>query len=45
MRRTLSAGALLARAAGFKKLAVQVSDNADRIERAYHLMQGDRKAL
>ena len=39
------AGALLARAAGFKKLAVQVSDNADRIERAYHLMQGDRKAL
>ena len=39
------AGALLARAAGFKRLAVQVSDNADRIERAYHLMQGDRKAL
>ena len=30
------AGALLARAAGLKRLAVQVSDNADRIERAYH---------
>jgi hypothetical protein len=29
------AGALLARAAGMKRLAVQVSENADRIERAY----------
>src|SRR6185312_12024844 len=29
------AGALLARAAGLKRLAVQVSENADRIERAY----------
>jgi hypothetical protein len=38
------AGALLARAAGLKRLAVQVSDNADRIERAYHLMHGDRRA-
>src|SRR5665213_3655792 len=37
------AGALLARAAGLKRLAVQVSDNADRIERAYHLMNGDRR--
>ena len=33
------AGALLARAAGLKRLAVQISDNADRIERAY----GDRR--
>ena len=31
------AGALLARAAGLKRLAVQVSENADRIERAYHV--------
>ena len=29
------AGALLARAAGLKRLAVQVSENSDRIERAY----------
>jgi len=29
------AGALLARAAGMKRLAIQVSENADRIERAY----------
>jgi len=29
------AGALLARAANFKRTAIQVSDNADRIERAY----------
>ena len=34
------AGALLARAAGLKRLAVQVSNNADRIERAYQ----DRRA-
>jgi len=34
------AGALLARAAGLKRLAVQVSENADRIERAYK----DRRA-
>jgi hypothetical protein len=37
------AGALLARAAGLKRLAIQVSENADRIERAYHLMHGDRR--
>jgi hypothetical protein len=36
-------GALLARAAGLKRLAVQISDNADRIERAYHLMHADRR--
>jgi hypothetical protein len=35
------AGALLARAAGLKRLAVQVSDNADRIERQYQ----DRRAV
>jgi hypothetical protein len=29
------AGALLARAAGLKRLAIQVSENADRIERSY----------
>ena len=29
------AGAVLARAAGLKRLAVQISENADRIERAY----------
>ena len=29
------AGALLARAAGLKRLAVQISDNADRIQRQY----------
>lgn len=34
------AGALLARAAGLKRLAVQVSENADRIERAYHDRRG-----
>jgi hypothetical protein len=34
------AGALLARAAGLKRLAVQISENADRIERAYK----DRRA-
>jgi len=33
-------GALLARAAGLKRLAVQVSENADRMERAYQ----DRRA-
>jgi hypothetical protein len=42
------AGALLARAAGLKRLAVQVSENADRIERGYHVihgvMHGDRRA-
>jgi hypothetical protein len=42
------AGALLARAAGMKRLAVQVSENADRIERAYHaihgVIHGDRRA-
>jgi hypothetical protein len=32
------AGALLARAGGLKRLAVQVSENADRIERAYQLI-------
>jgi len=37
------AGALLARAAGLKRLAVQVSENADRIERSYHVMHGDRR--
>jgi len=30
------AGALLARAAGLKKMAIQVAANADEIERAYH---------
>lgn len=39
------AGALLARAAGLKRLAVQVSDNADRIQRAYHVMNGDRRGV
>ena len=39
------AGALLARAAGLKRLAVQVSENADRIQRAYHLMHGDRRSV
>lgn len=34
------AGALLARAAGLKRLAVQVSENADRIERAYQDREG-----
>jgi hypothetical protein len=34
------AGALLGRAAGLKRLAVQVSDNADGIERAYHVIHG-----
>lgn len=34
------AGALLARAAGLKRCAVQISENADRMERAYQ----DRKA-
>ena len=34
------AGALLARAAGLKRLAVQVSENADRIEKSYQ----DRRA-
>ena len=29
------AGALLARAAGLKRLAVQISENADRIESSY----------
>lgn len=38
------AGALLARAAGLKRLAVQVSENADRIERGYQVMHGDRRA-
>jgi hypothetical protein len=38
------AGVLLARAAGFKRLAVQVSENADRIERAYQVINGDRKS-
>jgi hypothetical protein len=38
------AGALLGRAAGLKRLAVQVSDNADGIERAYHVIHGDRRA-
>jgi hypothetical protein len=37
------AGALLARAAGFKRLAVQVSENADRIGRAHQVMHGDRR--
>jgi len=39
------AGALLARAAGLKRLAVQTSDNADAIERAYQSIRGDRKAV
>jgi hypothetical protein len=40
------AGALLARAAGLKRLAVQVSENADRIERAHQDRAGqDRKPL
>jgi hypothetical protein len=34
------AGALVARAAGLKRLAVQVSENADRIERAYNDRRG-----
>jgi hypothetical protein len=42
------AGALLARAAGLKRLAVQVSENADRIERGYQVIHGvihgDRRA-
>lgn len=38
------AGALLARAAGLKRLAVQVSENADGIERAYHDIHGDRRS-
>ena len=38
------AGALLARAAGHKRLAVQVSENADRIERAYLERSQDRRA-
>lgn len=38
------AGALLARAAGFKRLAVQVSENADRIGRAHQVINGDRKS-
>ena len=37
------AGALLARAAGLKRLAVQVSENADRIERAHHDMHSGRR--
>lgn len=37
------AGALLARAAGLKRLAVQISENADRIERSYSAIQDVRR--
>ncbi|MCU1335387.1 MAG: hypothetical protein JWO19_968 [Bryobacterales bacterium] len=37
------AGALLAQAAGLKRLAVQVSENADRIERAYQERAGQER--
>jgi hypothetical protein len=38
------AGALLTRAAGLKRLAVQLSENADRIERSYNMFQDRRTA-
>lgn len=39
------AGALLARAGGLKRLAVQVSENADRIERAYQERAGQDRRI